>query len=72
VPTIFTDTFPALPEKQIQWRAFLNRTGIEATGDFMIVMTVIREFLSPLYVSLVNKTAFTGCWDHKKGKWRKS
>jgi hypothetical protein len=72
VPTIFTDTFPALPEKQIQWRAFLNRTEIEAAGDFMIVMTSIRVFLSPLYDALINKTGFTGHWDHEKGKWQKS
>jgi hypothetical protein len=72
VPTIFTNTFPALPEKQIQWRAFLNRTGIEVTDDFMAVMAGIRGFLSPLYDALINKTGFTGCWDHEKEKWRKS
>jgi hypothetical protein len=72
VPTIFMDTFPALPEKQIQWRAFLNRTGIEVTDDFMIVMTVIRGFLSPLYDALINKTGFTGRWDHETGEWKKS
>jgi hypothetical protein len=72
VPTIFTDSFSALPEKKIQWRAFLNRTGIEVTDDFTMVMAVIREFLSPLYVSLVNKTAFTGYWDHETRKWGKS
>jgi hypothetical protein len=72
MPTIFTDTFPALPEKQIQWRAFLNRTGIKTTDDFTIVMTSIRKFLLPLYNALTNKTGFTGCWDHESGKWRKS
>jgi hypothetical protein len=72
VPTIFTDTFPALPEKQIQWRAFLNRTGIEATDNFTMVMTSIRRFLSPLYDALINETGFTGCWDHETGKWKKS
>jgi hypothetical protein len=69
VPTIFTDTFPALPEKQIQWRAFLNRTEIEVTDDFMIVMTSIRKFLSPLYDALINKTGFTDCWDRKTGNY---
>ncbi|MDR1286057.1 MAG: nucleotidyl transferase AbiEii/AbiGii toxin family protein [Treponema sp.] len=69
IPTIFTDTFPALPEKQIQWRAFLNRTGIEATDDFTTVMTSIRKFLLPLYNALFNKTGFTGHWDNEAGKW---
>jgi hypothetical protein len=72
IPTIFTDTFPALPEKQIQWRAFLNRTGIETTDDFTMVMASIRKFLSPLYNALINKTGFTGHWNHEVGKWRKS
>jgi hypothetical protein len=71
IPTIFTDTFPALPEKQIQWRAFLNRTGIEATDDFTIVMTSVRKFLLPLYNALLNKIGFTGCWAHEAGKWIK-
>jgi hypothetical protein len=72
IPAIFTDTFPVLSEKQIQWRAFLNRTGIETTDDFTMVMTSIRKFLSPLYNDLINKTGFTGHWDHEAGKWRKS
>jgi hypothetical protein len=69
IPTIFTDTFLALPEKQIQWRAFLNRTGIEVAGDFTMVMTGIRKFLLPLYNALINKTGFTGHWNHEVGKW---
>jgi hypothetical protein len=72
IPTILTDMFPVLPEKQIQWRAFLNRTGIEATDDFTLVMTSIRKFLFPLYNALLNKTGFTGGWDHEVGKWQKS
>jgi hypothetical protein len=61
-----------LAEKQIQWRAFLNRTGIGAADDFTLVMTVIRKFLFPLYNALLNKTGFTGGWDHEVGKWQKS
>jgi hypothetical protein len=71
IPTIFADTFPALPEKQIQWRAFLNRTGIETANDFTIVMNSIRKFLLPLYNALTNKTSFTDHWDHERGKWQK-
>jgi hypothetical protein len=48
VPTIFTDTFPALSEKQMQWRAFLNRTRIEVTGDFTAVMP--RQILSKVAI----------------------
>jgi hypothetical protein len=72
IPTIFTDTFPGLPEKQTQWRAFLNRTGVEATDDFTMVMASIRKFLSPLYDALINKTGFVGHWDHKSEKWKKA
>jgi hypothetical protein len=35
-------------------------------------MAGIRKFLSPLYDALINKTGFTGCWDHEKGKWQKN
>jgi hypothetical protein len=56
----------------MQWRAFLNRTGIEVTGDFTAVMAGIRTFLSPLYDALINNTGFKGCWDCETGKWRKS
>jgi predicted nucleotidyltransferase component of viral defense system len=71
-PVIFTDAFPALPEKQAQWRAFLNRTGVEATDDFMLVMKVIKEFLSPLYDAIAHKTGFSGRWDYKTVRWTKA
>jgi predicted nucleotidyltransferase component of viral defense system len=71
VPVIFTDTFSAMPEKQAEWRAFLNRTGIEAADDFTLVMSVIKEFLSPLYTALLNKTGFSGRWDHETAQWKK-
>jgi hypothetical protein len=53
-------------------RAFLNRTGIEVTNNFTMVMADIRKFLAPLYDALINKTGFASHWDHEEGKWKKA
>jgi predicted nucleotidyltransferase component of viral defense system len=69
-PVAFTDDFPLLPNKQIQWRAFQRRTGIaNIPDDFSVIVAVIKRFLFPVYESLVKGKAFGGQWDKEKGIW---
>jgi hypothetical protein len=69
-PTAFTDDFPLLPNKQIQWRAFQRRTGIaNVPDDFSVIVAAIKRFLFPVYEVLVKRDVFGGRWDKEKGMW---
>ena len=69
-PVVFNDDFPLLPERQKQWHAFLNRTGIINTpNDFSIIVSSIKEFLLPVYEALAKNNSFLGQWDKEKKVW---
>ena len=69
-PVVFRDDFSLLTEKQIQWQAFLNRTGIiNTTNDFSVIIAGIKKFLLPVYEALVNKSTFFGQWDKESKTW---
>jgi len=43
-PMIFTDGFPFLPNKQIQWQALQRRTEIaNVPTDFSVIVTAIKK-----------------------------
>ena len=69
-PMIFTNKFPLLPNKQVQWQAFQSRTGIaNVPSDFSDVITAITKFLLPVYNSLINKKIFIQYWKSNSGMW---
>jgi predicted nucleotidyltransferase component of viral defense system len=70
VPAIFKDTFPLMPDKQTQWKAFQRRLRIALDKNFPAVMTVIKGFLMPVYIALYQKEPFSGHWDKVVQAWK--
>ena len=69
-PIVFTDDFPLLPNKQIQWQAFQRRTGIaNVPENFSVIVAAIKRFLLPVYEALVVKELFGAQWDKQKEMW---
>jgi predicted nucleotidyltransferase component of viral defense system len=48
IPTALTDDFANDTTKQTQWKAFLKKNKLEATMDFVEVVTLLRLFLMPI------------------------
>jgi hypothetical protein len=69
-PMVFTDDFALLPNKQMQWKAFQNRTGIDnVPDDFSVIVAAIRKFLLPVYEVLAKKETFCSQWSKSRKAW---
>jgi predicted nucleotidyltransferase component of viral defense system len=69
-PMVFNDGFPLLPNKQLQWQAFHRRINIaNVPKDFSVIVTAIKNFLLPVYKTLVKNEVFCGRWDKEKAVW---
>jgi len=64
----FTDEFKTLPEKNLQWKAYMKRS-IHQDLQFEDVMDVVKAFLLPVFESLVKEEEFFGKWSSKQGTW---
>jgi predicted nucleotidyltransferase component of viral defense system len=69
-PSVFTERFSKLPDKQAQWLAFQRRIGVTEEREFSEVITVIKGFLAPVYNALYSKADFVDQWDSKDRIWR--
>jgi predicted nucleotidyltransferase component of viral defense system len=70
LPMVFTDDFPLLPNKQMQWQAFQRRVGIaDVPVDFPIVIAGIKRFLLPVYEALFKQELCIGKWDNIEISW---
>jgi hypothetical protein len=69
-PAVFSEHFPALPDKQTQWQAFQRRIGVAEGLAFAEAITAIKEFLAPVYDALYSKSNFSGQWDGKERAWQ--
>jgi hypothetical protein len=69
-PAVFSERFPALPDKQTQWQAFQRRIGVAEGLAFTEALATIKEFLAPVYGALYSKSNFSGQWDSKKRAWQ--
>ncbi len=68
-PLVFSREFTRDRDKAIQWRAFLNRTGLTVEGmGLPEVVEALRIFLEPPMIAAAAKTDFTKTWNHT-GKW---
>ncbi len=67
VPMIFMESFSTLPDKQVQWNAFLRRSGIAIDVGFRDAVRSIAEFLYPIYKSIIRNHTFQGIW--REGRW---
>jgi len=70
VPAVFSEHFPALPDKQTQWQAFQRRIGIAERLAFAEALVTIKKFLAPVYDALYSKSNFSSQWDGKKRDWQ--
>jgi len=69
-PMVFTDDFPLLPNKQVQWKAFQRRTGIaNVPTEFAVVVAAIKRFLFPVYEALVKGEMFDRQWHMENRMW---
>jgi predicted nucleotidyltransferase component of viral defense system len=69
-PMVFTDEFPLLPNKQVQWQAFQRRTGIEnVPSDFSVIVAAIKKFLLPVYEAIASQEILAGRWGKDTGLW---
>ena len=57
------------PSKQTQWRAFMQRTGVEMPDAFLAVVMSIRQFLSSPMRAVTIETEAALYWQ-AGGPWR--
>jgi predicted nucleotidyltransferase component of viral defense system len=69
-PSVFSDDFPHLPNKQTQWKAFQNRVQPQLLLDFAEVNKMIGTFLLPIYECILKQEQFTGKWNHSESGWK--
>ncbi len=68
-PTIFSEDFRRLKEKQTQWNAFMRRIETKIDAGFDDVVLQIKVFLSPVYECILNEREFFGQWDKNALEW---
>lgn len=63
-PVAFTSTYTLEPQKQAQWRAYLNKTkfGIQPPQSLETMMTAITEFLLPPALAATAGESFEKQW----------
>ena len=55
-------------QKQQQWRAFLGKTRLFAgTGDFVVVVAALRDFLLPVLTAIAQSSEFNRVWKPGEG-----
>jgi len=70
-PTVFSDDFAELSNKQTQWKAFQKRIQVATDIDFAGAIITIKEFLLPIYDHILQEDEFFGNWNHNKTIWKK-
>lgn len=68
VPLALTSEFYDLPAKQIQWTAFLRKSGLKSTESLHGVATYLKSFLAPPVEALQRRAVFGNIW-HNGGPW---
>ncbi len=68
-PLALTDEFATDSQKQQQWKAFLNRTGLRVEEDLTGVITFIAGFVLPPLRALSQGTPFNETWP-AGGTWQ--
>jgi predicted nucleotidyltransferase component of viral defense system len=68
-PTVFSESFRKLKDKQTQWNAFIRRIGAKIDTGFDDVVLLIKVFLFPIYECMLNEREFFGQWDKNALEW---
>ncbi len=70
-PLALTAEFAHVPGKQVQWRAFLRRTGLDAPDSLMQVVDELAAFLWPMLIGLATGAmSVANLYWPAKGPWR--
>ena len=67
---IFSDEFAQEEGKSVQWRAFLNKNGLNIESEFAEIVGEIQFFLQPIYQSIAEKHLFQLHWSYNELKWK--
>ena len=68
-PTVFSEEFRGLKDKQTQWNAFMRRIETKIDAGFDDVVLLVKVFLSPIYECILNEEEFFGQWDKNALEW---
>ncbi len=68
-PVVFTEKFMSDETKQVQWKAFLKKTGLIAEESFATVASLLKGFLGPVVTTITEGKPFTKLWDPQKFQW---
>jgi len=66
---VFSPSFAEDETRIKQWKAFLRRIGLKENLEFPFVMERIRDFLFPIYDSILNENEFFKMWNCQTLKW---
>ncbi|MEK6455920.1 nucleotidyl transferase AbiEii/AbiGii toxin family protein [Caldifermentibacillus hisashii] len=66
---VFSPSFAEDESRNKQWKAFLQRTGIKEDLQFPFVMEKIRDFLFPVYDSILKEDEYWKMWNSRTLKW---
>ena len=61
---IFSDEFMQDDGKHTQWKAFLNKNGINSSMEFDQVLAEVQQVIEPVYQSISNNESFEKTWDY--------
>ena len=65
MPVVFSDEF--IDNKEIQWKAFLTRSGLESTNlSLSDVIQELQLFILPPIKACASKSTFTQKWQSSK------
>lgn len=67
---IFSDEFMQENDKKKQWKAFLNKNGINSSMEFDQVLSEVQQVIEPVYQSISNNESFEKNWDHEAFSWK--
>jgi predicted nucleotidyltransferase component of viral defense system len=68
-PTVFSESFRELKDKQTQWNAFIRRIETQIDAGFDDVVLLVKVFLLPIYECILNEKEFFGQWDNNVLGW---
>lgn len=69
LPRAFTADFYQFPDKHTQWKAFLRKSGLNASSSLKETIRVIREFVMPVVEGMSKGDRETKTWQARKG-WK--
>lgn len=68
-PYIFSREILSNQTKLLDWKAFCEKLGGDKHTSFTEVLVRIRQFLEPLYLTIIEDKEFSGVWDPANARW---